>query len=120
MSEPVKEAGSQQPLVRPSDIFLVTRLCHVPDNVETGKVARNARTRAGLSLREVARRMKLSAPFVSDLELGRRGWNETLVTKYQFAVCPPRHTVIAADHWLFKRPNAPGSATTNQKDDHGS
>lgn len=90
-------AGSLDGKVRPSDIFLVTRLCHVPDNVETGKVARDARKRAGLSLREVARRMKLSAPFVSDLELGRRGWNEKLVMKYQFAVCPPRHTTIPAE-----------------------
>lgn len=106
MSKPIEQAGSQQLLVRPSDIFLVTRLCHVPDNVETGRVAREARKRAGLSLREVARRMKFSAPFISDLELGRRCWNEKLVMKYQFAVCPPRHTAIPADHWLFKRPNA--------------
>ena len=113
MSNPTEQAGSQQLLVRPSDIFLVTRLCHVPDNVETGRVAREARKRAGLSLREVARRMKFSAPFISDLELGRRCWNEKLVMKYQFAVCPPRHTVIPSDHWMLKHlpPNATPSAT---------
>ena len=33
---------------------------------------RTHRERSGLSLREVARRMKFSAPFVSDVERGRR------------------------------------------------
>ena len=37
-----------------------------------GKKLRAARIKRGLSLREVARRAKLSAPFISDIELGRR------------------------------------------------
>lgn len=45
----------------------------------TGKVGhvhglslRIARERAGLGLRETARRAKVSAPYLSDIELGRR------------------------------------------------
>ena len=51
----------------------VTQL--VTDDLETGRRAREARQKAKLSLREVARRMGVSAPYVSDLELGRRGWD---------------------------------------------
>lgn len=73
--------------VRPSDVYLVQRLMHVTDEIETGKLARNARKAARLSLREVARRMKLSAPYVSDLELGRRKWNETILDRFRSAIC---------------------------------
>lgn len=45
-----------------------------------GKRLRELRERAGLSLREVAKAAKISAPFLSDVELGRRfPANETLV-----------------------------------------
>ena len=53
------------------DIGLVTRLVRLPDNAATGQLMREARKRAGLSVREMARRLGQSAPFVSDLELGR-------------------------------------------------
>ena len=44
-----------------------------------GQRLRNLRERAGLSLREVAKAAKISAPFLSDVELGRRfPTNETL------------------------------------------
>lgn len=39
-----------------------------------GAYARSIRKKSGLSLREVARRMKVSAPFLSDLERGNRYW----------------------------------------------
>lgn len=44
-----------------------------------GQRLRGLRARAGLSLREVAKAAKISAPFLSDVELGRRfPTNETL------------------------------------------
>jgi transcriptional regulator with XRE-family HTH domain len=44
-----------------------------------GQRLRELRERAGLSLREVAKAAKVSAPFLSDVELGRRfPTNETL------------------------------------------
>ena len=44
-----------------------------------GQRLRDLRERAGLSLREVAKAAKISAPFLSDVELGRRfPTNETL------------------------------------------
>lgn len=45
-----------------------------------GQRLRELRERAGLSLREVAKAAKISAPFLSDVELGRRfPTNETLL-----------------------------------------
>lgn len=69
-------------IVRRHDIGLVTRLVRVPDNVATGQLMREARKRAGLSVREMARRLGQSAPFVSDLELGRRGWDEARLEQW--------------------------------------
>lgn len=47
----------------------------VLDNKAMGQAMRIARKKAGVSGRELARRLGLSAAYVSDLELGRRGWN---------------------------------------------
>jgi transcriptional regulator with XRE-family HTH domain len=41
-----------------------------------GKIVRDARKRAGVSLRELARRMDISAPYLSDMELGKRNWDK--------------------------------------------
>lgn len=46
----------------------------VTDPVETDAAMRKARKDAALSLREVARRLQVSAAYLSDLELGRRAW----------------------------------------------
>ena len=47
--------------------------------ISMGQRLRELRERAGLSLREVAKAAKISAPFLSDVELGRRfPTNETL------------------------------------------
>lgn len=47
--------------------------------ISMGQRLRELRERAGLSLREVAKAAKVSAPFLSDVELGRRfPSNETL------------------------------------------
>jgi transcriptional regulator with XRE-family HTH domain len=65
---------------------LITKQVTAVDNAATGRLAREARTKAGLSLREVARRLDLSAPYVGDLELGRRGWTAERVIEYRKAL----------------------------------
>ena len=50
--------------------------------LEPGPNLRKMRQRAGL-LRELARRTFLSAPYLSDVELGRRFVTKTILAKYQ-------------------------------------
>ena len=52
----------------------------------TGTEARIARKARLISLREMARRMNVSAPYVSDLELGKRNWNMTKIRAYEKAL----------------------------------
>lgn len=47
-----------------------------------GEACRRERERKGMSLRHVASRLNLSAPFVSDCELGRRWFSEENETAY--------------------------------------
>lgn len=56
--------------------LLAEKKITVSDHAATGARLRKRREKAKLSLREVARRMSLSAPYLSDLELGRRAWTE--------------------------------------------
>lgn len=49
----------------------------VMDERAVGALMRKVREAKGLSLREVARRLKWSAPYVSDLERGQRVWTTT-------------------------------------------
>lgn len=54
----------------------------VHDSVQIGEMLRKTRIDSGISLRELARRMDLSAAYVSDLELGRRAWSKSKVEDY--------------------------------------
>lgn len=56
------------------------------DHVATGASARRGRLKAGISLREVAGKMGFSAPFISDLEHGRRCWTEDKLRRYNDAI----------------------------------
>lgn len=56
------------------------------DHKKTGIIARNKRVRVGLSLRAVARKMKVSPAFLSDLERGRRNWTEEKVVDFSRAI----------------------------------
>ena len=47
----------------------------VPDLQATGQQVRDARQKAGMSLRAAARALGISAPYLSDMERGRRGWH---------------------------------------------
>lgn len=49
---------------------------------DLGKQMRKKRKRLGVSLRETAERMAISAPFLSDLERGNRHWTENLIVKF--------------------------------------
>jgi len=74
--------GLQVQTVRLKDVGLVYRSVREINHEATGQGFRNARIITGISLREVARRLDVSAPFVSDLELGRRNWTEELAKRY--------------------------------------
>ena len=55
------------------------------DHAATGAAMRQLRKAHNISLREIARRMDFSAPFISDLELGRRNWTSKLALDYMTA-----------------------------------
>lgn len=61
----------------------------VADPLAIGGRMREMREKARLTLREVARRLGLSAMYICDLEHGRRGWNAERVTNYVAALRPP-------------------------------
>lgn len=52
------------------------------DDRETGARARKARQAGGFTQGQIARRMKISTGYVSDLELGENRWTEELVARY--------------------------------------
>ncbi len=66
--------------------LMVTQKLPVPDHSATGHAMRERRKKAGLSLRTLAERMGLSAPYLCDLELGRRAWSEQLAARFVAAL----------------------------------
>lgn len=48
----------------------------VPDDAAIGAKLRAARIKKGVSLREMARRLDVSAMWICDLERGKRYWND--------------------------------------------
>ena len=52
-----------------------------PDDRAIGAEMREKRRAAGLSLRDAAKRMGLSASYLSDLERGNRHWRADLVQR---------------------------------------
>jgi transcriptional regulator with XRE-family HTH domain len=58
------------------------------DDRAVGAAMRQVRIAAGLSLRGVAKRLGVSAPYVSDLELGRRNWSPRRIEDFEKA-CDP-------------------------------
>lgn len=58
--------------------------CHGRGFIEyIGDDLRRKRQKAGLSLREVARRIKLTPAYISDVELNRRGATERIMRFYK-------------------------------------
>jgi predicted transcriptional regulator len=68
-----------------SDI-LATKTILVTDHEKTGENARRLRQQARVSLREVARRLGVSAAYLSDLERGRRGWDMQRACRFARAI----------------------------------
>lgn len=79
-----KDGGSQQRAGYPHSC--ATKTITMIDNVATGEHARKERKRMGRSLREVARRLGVSAAFLSDLELGRRNWTDKRLVEFMMVV----------------------------------
>ena len=55
----------------------------VPDFYSIGPVLRAERKAARFGLREVAREMAISAPYLHDLEHGRRVWTQDMIDRYR-------------------------------------
>jgi transcriptional regulator with XRE-family HTH domain len=69
--------------------MLITKDITVVDQEATGAYMRHKRQQKHLSLREVARRLKVSAAYLSDLELGHRSWNQTKIDQFIMAITKP-------------------------------
>ncbi len=65
---------------------LVTVSTERVNNVATGARFRAYRLRAGVSLREIARRMGVSAPHLHNLEMGDRAWTAAVMSRAVAAV----------------------------------
>lgn len=53
------------------------------DQAALGKQMRKLREACGRSLRDVARGLGVSAPYLSDLELGERNWSEEKIEQFR-------------------------------------
>lgn len=60
------------------------------DQKQLGKELRKARESAGMSLRDMATALKLSAPYLSDLERGNRGWSTELIARFKSKLAPTK------------------------------
>ncbi len=92
MSDPLVEcklAGheARNKVGGPFDPIIVGKLVHVIDHKATGEKARLYRKAKRFSLRQVAKEMKLSPPFLSDLERGNRNWTHDNARLYLTAIC---------------------------------
>lgn len=61
---------------------LPTKTITVPDHEKTGEMMRARRIQAKKSLRYVAQKLGFSAPYVFDLEKGKRAWTEEKAERY--------------------------------------
>lgn len=64
----------------------IKKVVHEPDHALCGQMVRQARKGGGITLRELSRRLNISAPYLSDLERGNRKWNSDLFRKVWEAV----------------------------------
>lgn len=74
-------------------VDLKTQKCHCCngdgtelDHRKVGSELRRMRISKGVSQTLVAKRMKFSKPYVSDLEVGARNWRPALITRYLKAI----------------------------------
>ena len=55
----------------------------IEDDHDIGAKMRSLREENGVTAREMARRLGLSAAYICDLELGRRRWNPSMEISYE-------------------------------------
>jgi transcriptional regulator with XRE-family HTH domain len=60
--------------------------CGGSGEIITGDEARQLRQKRGLTLSQVSTKMKISLPYLADLEHGRRQWNTELLTTFKRAI----------------------------------
>ncbi len=72
---------------------LKTKTCHCCggngkelDHRSVGEEMRKRRKQSGKSQIQVAKHMKVSGPYISDLESGKRGWRKVLIDSYMEAL----------------------------------
>lgn len=71
----------------PAKSFAIpTKTVTVTDDEKLGNIMRGMRKAAGLSLRAMAGALGFSAPYLCDLEFGRRAWTDEKVKSYIAAV----------------------------------
>jgi hypothetical protein len=58
----------------------------IPDHTTYAPVARYERKRIGAVLKQVAKEMNISLSYMSELEQGRRTWDETLINSHRRAI----------------------------------
>lgn len=58
----------------------------VIDPRKVGARLRDSRKQREISLREMARRLGITAPYLSDMELGRRGWSTKWIQAFEKAL----------------------------------
>lgn len=56
------------------------------DHFVVGNEMRKLRVKAGKSQIQVAEFMKVSGPYISDLERGKRGWRRSLIDRFMEAL----------------------------------
>ena len=70
---------------------------YADDQKIIGAYLRMKRVEQKVSLRAVARRMKRSAPYVSDLELGLRNWSQATLHEYGEAMASMPNAEVTGD-----------------------
>lgn len=68
------------------DDWIITKMTEEWDHAAIGAKLRKVRKRAGLTLREVSPKIKLSPAYLCDLEHGNRNWSERRIEEYLIAV----------------------------------
>jgi len=68
---------------------VVAQRRHRDTQLKLGAELRRLRKKRGLSLRAVAKKLKVSAPFLSDCELGRRYWSAERAEEYLRVISKP-------------------------------
>lgn len=96
-------------LVATEDAITKARQAHLTAQINLGAALRGCRERKGLSLRDTAKQLKVTASYLSDVELGRRGLSDGNLESLMAIVGPPTiNDIVQAIQDAQKRPMPPG------------